>query len=537
MGLHGDDPPVAGRASPVGSTDGPAKLRRRNRRGKRSRWPYAANRDGKSGSAGPKTAAAHPADNSVERASGPIARDLFAKAADTRGSLARKEIVSSTEELVGDTAYPSNVVAPGTVTSRARPSESDAIDLGKVAMELVAPGAVDEGDFSPEVVPGQLIPVSVLVDASRLPATEQYTGSGPASAETHAGKSLAVKSILSRRRAAMLYAALDLGTNNCRLLIAEPLRTSFRVVDAFSRIVRLGEGMTATGQLSEAAQLRAIEALRICQAKLVLHSVDRIHLVATEACRAARNGQEFLDRVRMETGLDLEIVTRESEARLAVAGCASLIDWRSDGVVLFDIGGGSSELVWLDLQAKRRDSKSGIAEVGGLDLDRHIRSWTSLPIGVVTLAERHGGEHVDRTLFEAMVRDVDGLLDGLEEGVQLSRAIAAGDFHLLGTSGTVTTLAGVHLGLKRYDRRRVDGVWLAAAQVTGIIDRLLDMTYAERVANPCIGAERADLVLAGCAILEAIRRRWPCDRLRVADRGLREGILTEMMAADGVWTR
>lgn len=324
-----------------------------------------------------------------------------------------------------------------------------------------------------------------------------------------------------------LYAALDLGTNNCRLLVAEPNRGGFHVVDAFSRIVRLGEGLTASGRLSDVAQARAIEALHICRAKLEARGVNRARLVATEACRIAENGMDFIDRVAAETGLTLEVVTRETEARLAVAGCASLIDWQSDGVILFDIGGGSSELVWLDLNRNgRRD-----------DLTRHIRAWTSLPVGVVTLSERHGGVIVDHRVFEEMVRDVDGMLDGLVEGPDLSRALGEGAFHMLGTSGTVTTLAGVHLGLKRYDRRRVDGVWLASGDVTDMIGHLLEMTFEERIANPCIGADRADLVLAGCAILEAIRRRWPCDRLRVADRGLREGILTEMMAADGVWRR
>jgi exopolyphosphatase/guanosine-5'-triphosphate,3'-diphosphate pyrophosphatase len=324
-----------------------------------------------------------------------------------------------------------------------------------------------------------------------------------------------------------LYAALDLGTNNCRLLVAEPNRGGFHVVDAFSRIVRLGEGLTASGRLSDVAQARAIEALHICRAKLEARGVNRARLVATEACRIAENGMDFIDRVANETGLMLEVVTRETEARLAVAGCASLIDWQADGVILFDIGGGSSELVWLDLKRHgRRD-----------DLTRHIRAWTSLPVGVVTLSERHGGVIVDHRVFEEMVRDVDGMLDGLVEGPDLSHALAEGAFHMLGTSGTVTTLAGVHLGLKRYDRRRVDGVWLAAGEVTDMISHLLEMTFEERIANPCIGADRADLVLAGCAILEAIRRRWPCERLRVADRGLREGILTEMMAADGVWRR
>jgi exopolyphosphatase/guanosine-5'-triphosphate,3'-diphosphate pyrophosphatase len=99
----------------------------------------------------------------------------------------------------------------------------------------------------------------------------------------------------------------------------------------------------------------------------------------------------------------------------------------------------------------------------------------------------------------------------------------------------VTTLAGVHLGLPRYDRRRVDGTWLSGEQVATLVGTLVAMDYDARVGNPCIGSERADLVLAGCAILEAIRRRWPCERLRVADRGLREGVLVELMVEDGVW--
>ncbi len=325
-----------------------------------------------------------------------------------------------------------------------------------------------------------------------------------------------------------LYAALDLGTNNCRLLVAEPWHQSFRVVDAFSRIVRLGEGLSRSGRLSDAAQDRAIEALRVCYGKLQSRGIVRSRLVATEACRSAENGVAFLDRVRHEAGLSLEILTRETEARLAVAGCANLIDRQADGVLLFDIGGGSSELVWLDFTAEAR--------FGG-DPTRHIRAWASLPVGVVTLSERHGGVAVGRAVFEDMVEDVAGLIAAHADWTDLDERIAPERYHMLGTSGTVTTLAGVHLGLARYDRRRVDGTWLADADVARMIDHLLEMDFADRVANPCIGGDRADLVLAGCAILEAMRRRWRCDRLRVADRGLREGMLTELMIDDGVWRR
>ncbi|QFT32197.1 Guanosine-5'-triphosphate,3'-diphosphate pyrophosphatase [Labrenzia sp. THAF82] len=326
-----------------------------------------------------------------------------------------------------------------------------------------------------------------------------------------------------------LYAALDLGTNNCRLLIARPEERGFRVVDAYSRIVRLGEGVDSQKRLSDAAMDRAIEALANCHRKLSDRGVARSRLIATEACRAAENGSEFIDRVKTETGLALEVVNRETEARLAVAGCASLVDHEADGVILFDIGGGSSEIVWLDL--RNRCGARGYA------LTRFIRSWISLPVGVVNLAERHGGVHVTPDIFEAMVEDAADHLAAFSLANNLTEAIASGRVHMLGTSGTVTTLAGVHLGLKRYDRRRVDGTWLDDSDVSRMIDELRDMPYEARMENPCIGADRADLVLAGCAILEAIRRRWTCPRLRVADRGLREGILTELMAADGVWAR
>lgn len=322
------------------------------------------------------------------------------------------------------------------------------------------------------------------------------------------------------------YGALDLGTNNCRLLVATPRDYGFRVVDAFSRIVRLGEGVGHSRRLSEAAMARAIEALKVCAGKLAEREVARARLIATEACRAAENGPDFIARVREETGLSLDIVSRETEARLAVAGCASLVDPNASGVILFDIGGGSSELVWIDVAGSNGQRRR---------MSDRIRTWMSLPVGVVNVSERHGGRHVTPDLFEAMVGEVAAMLAGFPEVEALDRAVAAGNVHMLGTSGTVTTLAGIHLGLPRYDRRRVDGTWLSGGEVAGLIDALVAMDYEARIANPCIGRERADLVLAGCAILEAFRRRWPCERLRVADRGLREGALVEMMAEDGVW--
>ena len=317
------------------------------------------------------------------------------------------------------------------------------------------------------------------------------------------------------------YAALDLGTNNCRLLIARPSGDGFRVVDAFSRIIRLGEGVSATGRLSEAAIARAVTALGICRDKMRNRSVTRARLIATEACRAAANGLEFLAIIRDQVGIELEIVDRETEADLAATGCTPLIDPQARGVLLFDIGGGSSELVsHAQSEPVTRGPPKPI-----------VQSWVSLPVGVVTLAERHGGVRVDRALFEVMVAEVAG-------HVAPFTAAHGGDLsgvHMLGTSGTVTNIAGIHLRLPRYDRRRVVGCWLSDTEVTGVIDELIAMSYEERVANACIGSERADLVLAGCAILEAIRRAFPVPRLRVADRGLREGILVKLMREDGVW--
>jgi len=325
-----------------------------------------------------------------------------------------------------------------------------------------------------------------------------------------------------------LYAALDLGTNNCRLLIAQPTRPGhFRVMDAFSRIVRLGEGLGSTGRLSSEAMDRAVEALKVCASKLAHRPIRRTRLIATEACRAAENGEEFLERVTAETGLKLEIIDRETEARLAVSGCSSLVGREARSVVLFDIGGGSSEIAVIRIGENRSNR-----------LANHITHWTSLPVGVVTLSERHGGRDVTPEVFSAMVEEVEGMLNRFDcPPVGAIGSSAAEDFHLIGTSGTVTTLAGVHLDLPRYDRRKVDGVWLSDAEVSAMQAKLLSWDFAGRAANPCIGPDRADLVLAGCAILEAIRRRWPSRRMRVADRGLREGLLTDMMADDGVWRR
>ena len=335
----------------------------------------------------------------------------------------------------------------------------------------------------------------------------------------------------TRRAGVPVYGALDLGTNNCRLLVARPSRRGFLVIDAFSRIIRLGEGVRRFGCLSDMAMNRTIEALKICADKMRRRNVSRSRLIATEACRIATNSSEFIDRVRHDTGLAIEIVSRETEAKLAVSGCASLIDRNCDWALVFDIGGGSSELIWLDLTRMDRPWRHSIYD--RLEVQSCIAGWTSLPIGVVNLAERHGGREVGRENYEAMVSDVMRALTDFEGAHRFRNRIANGCAHFLGTSGTVTTIAGIHLRLPAYDRSRVDGCWLGAHDVRRVSNALIDMSYAERVEQPCIGQERADLVLAGCAILEALLRVWPCQRLRVADRGLREGILATLMAEDG----
>jgi exopolyphosphatase/guanosine-5'-triphosphate,3'-diphosphate pyrophosphatase len=324
------------------------------------------------------------------------------------------------------------------------------------------------------------------------------------------------------------FAALDLGTNNCRLLIARQSNgpQAFHVIDSFSRIVRLGEGLSRSGALSEAAIERTLGALEVCRDKMRARGVTRSRLIATEACRSAANGADFLRRVRESTGLELEIVDRETEARLAAMGSAALADSAAESVVLFDIGGGSCELVWLARGAGTDGKEASLSPA------ERIRFWVSLKIGVVTLAEEFGGVEVSDAAFEAMIDHAGRELSGFA-------AMASGErrcrnFHLLGTSGTVTTIAGVFLGLSRYDRRRVDGLWMSSLQVDRTVASLRKMTFAERVANGCIGFERADLVLAGCAILEAIRRAFPANRIRIADRGLRDGILLELMRASGL---
>lgn len=329
-------------------------------------------------------------------------------------------------------------------------------------------------------------------------------------------------------REAPLYGALDLGTNNCRLLIAKPARDGFRVVDSFSRIVRLGEGLSRTGRLDDGAMERAYEALVLCGERVARKGVEstRLMAVATQACRQADNGLAFIERVRIGTGLKLRIIDPVEEARLAVQGCLNLFDPSAEAVLVVDVGGGSTELSWL--------KKRGQAFV--------LEGWMSAPVGVVTLAERHpepkgAGPDALKAWYEAMVVDMGGALAAAPIDPVLREVFVGGRAHTVGTSGAITSLAGIHLGLRRYQRNLVDGLWMTRGDCERAADLLMDMGPAGRAAESCIGPDRADLVLAGAAIMEAVQRAWPSERVRVADRGLREGLLLQRMREDRKPTR
>ena len=327
------------------------------------------------------------------------------------------------------------------------------------------------------------------------------------------------------------YAAIDLGTNNCRLLIARPAGDNFVVVDAFSRVVRLGEGLAQTGKLSQEAMDRALGALQVCAEKLRRRNVQLARSVATEACRRASNGMDFIERVREETGIAFDVISAREEARLAVLGCHILLEPGIGPALIFDIGGGSTELVLIE---------SGPAVPRILD-------WISVPWGVVSLTETFGHEGPDEAArlaryarMRAAVADsfaafAERVAGKRAEGAATARDDGSGDggLRLLGTSGTVTTLASLHLDLLQYDRRAVDGLIVPACSMRDISSRLSAMSPVERRELPCIGRERADLVVAGCAILETILDLWPAERLGVADRGIREGILRSLITAGG----
>jgi exopolyphosphatase/guanosine-5'-triphosphate,3'-diphosphate pyrophosphatase len=317
------------------------------------------------------------------------------------------------------------------------------------------------------------------------------------------------------------FAAVDLGTNNCRLLVGTPTRDGFRVLDSFSRIVRLGEGLQASGRLGEEAMERAMAAMRCCAQRLARRELRGLRAVATEACRRAENGGTFLARIRDEIGLPVAAISTREEVELALESCAPLLAGDAAGsggrrALLFDIGGGSTELAWVRLG-------EGEPRVIG-----HV----SLPVGIITLAERFGAEAQTEAGFAAMVDLVAAQLRGFEAVHCIGHEIRQGGVRLLGTSGTVTTLAGIAMDLPRYSRPAVDGTVLLHREAAAAVERLRALGSAGRAANPCVGPERADSVLPGCAIFAAIQRQWPAPQVVVADRGLREGMLLRLMRAE-----
>ena len=338
---------------------------------------------------------------------------------------------------------------------------------------------------------------------------------------------------------ASLYAALDLGTNSCRMLIARPRGSQFQVIDSFSKPVQLGQGLEASGRLSRGSMARTVHALQVCRRKLEQHGVTQMRMVATEACRRARNSRDFLRTIRRETGLPVEVINAEEEARLAVISCAPLVNQRTETLLVVDIGGGSTELVWIDLKDVEPCERSraimrlaggfGASPAGGA----RVVDWISVPLGVATLRDQFADVEDDQGrfalmswYFEEMLSDFTPYADGPPDG----------GFQIIGTSGTVTTVAASHLGLRRYDRNKVDGISMTSQQIDRVIHSYLALGPEGRRTDPRIGRERHALIMSGVAILQTLMRVWPTPRLSVADRGLREGLLYAQMVRDGVLT-
>lgn len=362
-------------------------------------------------------------------------------------------------------------------------------------------------------------------DAKKLAVEMQKTASRKA--QTSAPKSVP----------AGLYAAVDLGTNSCRMLIAQPKGNQFRVLDSFSKTVHLGVGLEASGRLSHASMGRTLQALRICQKKIDSHGVKHMRLVATEACRRARNGRDFMRHIRRETGLNVEIIPAEEEARLAVISCAPLVNPTTEQLLVVDIGGGSTELVWVDLSAVDPDQR-GRAIMG---LHRgfaaqpeggaRVVDWISVPLGVATLKDQFHDVEDDAARFALMSWFFE---ENLASFSPYNAAQPRDGFQIIGTSGTVTTVAASFLNLRRYDRTKVDGLQMTSDQIDSVIREYLSLGPEGRRSDPRIGRDRHTLIMSGAAILQALMRIWPTDRLSVADRGLREGLLYAQMNADGI---
>jgi exopolyphosphatase/guanosine-5'-triphosphate,3'-diphosphate pyrophosphatase len=368
-------------------------------------------------------------------------------------------------------------------------------------------------------------------DATAAQVETPQTVSGPVSRVTE-------PSALPGPGSAPLYAALDLGTNSCRMLIAQPLGSQFSIIDSFSKSVQLGVGLEASGRLSRSSMGRTIQALRICEKKIEKHGVKRMRLVATEACRRARNAKDFIRQVRRETGLSLEIIAPEEEARLAVISCAPLVNVSTEQLLVVDIGGGSTELVWIDLSAVAPvDRPRAIMRLHmGFDAQgegavARVVDWISVPLGVATLKDQFIDVDDDAARFALMSWFFE---ENLASFSPYNAENPREGFQIIGTSGTVTTVAASFLNLKRYDRTKVDGLQMTSDQIDLVIREYLALGPEGRRTDPRIGRDRHALIMSGAAILQALMRIWPTDRLSVADRGLREGLLYAQMSVDGV---
>ncbi|MBO7097770.1 MAG: Ppx/GppA family phosphatase [Alphaproteobacteria bacterium] len=311
------------------------------------------------------------------------------------------------------------------------------------------------------------------------------------------------------------YAAIDLGTNSCRLVIATPTPTSFHVVETFSKITRLGEGIIKDNQLSKAAMRRTVNSLKVCKSVMDEYApITHSRFVATAACRRAKNIDEFLNMVHKEAGLNLEIISSKEEARLAVVGCLPLLNRNIKRALIFDIGGGSTEI-----------SLARVTEEG----KTFIEGFVSLPYGVVTISEAFPKQEMTNLAYNTIIERTEGILTEFDAKYHIYEAIENQEIQVIGTSGTVTVLGAVHLGLPRYNRSAVDGLSLSGVDVENVINKIKTMGDSGRRKHRCIGPSKADLTISGCAIIEALLKTFPISEITIADRGIREGILLDMI--------
>ena len=311
------------------------------------------------------------------------------------------------------------------------------------------------------------------------------------------------------------YAAIDLGTNSCRLVIASPTPTSFRVVETFSKVVRLGEGIIQENELASKAMKRTIQALKVCRGVMDEYApIVSSRFVATAACRRAKNVAQFVEMAKNSAGIELEVISSKEEARLSVVGCLPLLNRNIKRVLVFDIGGGSTQI-----------SLARVTDFG----KTFIEGFVSLPYGVVTISEAFADHEMNTLEYSTVMERTQNILAEFEEKYHIYEAIENQEIQVIGTSGTVTVLGAVHLKLPRYNRSAVDGVAISAPDIEATINKIKTMGPEGRYKHPCIGQSKSDLTLAGCAIIEALTTFWPISEITIADRGIREGILLDLM--------